>query len=239
MAVGKLLLHCALALSLFSSFSSLAAQESRPTMPQTNTPVPTLVIIGASYAGEWGQPQLSGFEVLNKGVGGEESSSVRARFERDALTPVPHTVLIWGHYNDVVRAPAQRRGEVAQRVRENYRAMVEQARKAGAKVVLVTEITIPIADTWTERAKAQVASLMGKVDYRRSTNTIISAINAWLREYAAQQGIPLLDFERALQSGNGTRRVEYARTDNSHVSVAGYEVLTRYANETLRSAAQH
>ena len=153
---------------------------------------------------------------------------------RDALTPAPQIVLIWGHYNDVVRAPAERRSQVAGRAKENYQAMVQQARNAGAQVVLVTEITMPIPDTWSERLKAQAGRVLGKVDYRRRTNAVITEINDWLRSYASRQGIVLLDFERALASANGTRSVEYTRTDGSHLNAAGYEALTRYSNAALR-----
>jgi lysophospholipase L1-like esterase len=222
-----------LALMLCSSSQTICASEKRAIMSPMDEPVRKLVIIGASYAAEWGQPALPGFEIVNKGVGGEESSAVRARFERDALSLAPQVVLIWGHYNDVVRAPPERRGEVAARTKENYRTMVEQARAAGAQVVLATEITIPIADTWSERAKAQAGWLLGKVDYRRRVNAVIVELNEWLRVYAQQQHIVLLDFERALASSNGTRRVEFTRTDGSHVNAAGYEALTRYSSETL------
>jgi len=220
--------NCLLTLTLFSLGSMAIAQA-----PDKNPPR-TLVIIGASYAKEWEQPMLKGFTVINKGVGGEESSAVLARFQRDALSPVvPDAVLIWGHYNDVVRAPPEKRGQVGARARSNYLAMIDQARKAGARVMLATEITMPIPDTFAEKMKGKIGDLLGKVDYRKRVNASITEVNTWLRQHAAEQGIPLLDFETALASGNGTRRVEYTRTDGSHVSPAGYAALTAYANGVL------
>ena len=60
----------------------------------TNAPS-KMVILGASYAGGWGQPALPGYEIVNRGAGGEETSQMRARFERDVLTQQPSVVLIW------------------------------------------------------------------------------------------------------------------------------------------------
>lgn len=187
-----------------------------------------MVIIGASYVADWGQPKLPGYTITNKGVNGEESSAVRARFERDVLALKPDVVLIWGHYNDIIRAPADKMAATTQKAQENYRWMTEQARAAGIEVILATEITIPVPDTFKENAMAWVAGLLGKQDYRSRKNEQIKVVNVWLREYARAQKIKLMDLEQALDSGNGTRKVEYTREDNSHVSPAGYQAITQY-----------
>ena len=192
-----------------------------------------MVILGASYAAEWETPKLPGYTVTNKGIGGQESSDLRARFERDVIALKPDTVMIWGHYNDIVRASADKMAAAKQKAQNNYRWMTEQARAAGIEVILVTEITIPIPDTLKESAMAWVAGLLGKQDYRSQKNEQIKAVNVWLRDYARSQKIKLLDLETALDSGNGTRKVEYAREDNSHVSPAGYQAITRYVAAQL------
>lgn len=212
------LLACSLA-SAQSVMNSIAAKH--------------MIIIGASYAAEWENPKLPGYTVTNKGIGGQESSDLRARFERDVLALEPNTVMIWGHYNDIVRASADKMAAAKQKAQDNYRWMTEQARAAGIEVILVTEITIPVPDTFKENAMAWVAGLLGKQDYRSKKNEQIKAVNVWLREYARSQNIKLIDLEQALDSGNGTRKVEYTREDNSHVSPAGYQAITRYVAAQL------
>src|SRR5687767_1866048 len=170
-----------------------------------------MVIIGASYAAEWENPKLPGYTVTNKGIGGQESSDLRARFERDVLALKPDVVMIWGHYNDIVRAADDKMAAAKQKAQDNYRWMTEQARAAGIKVILVTEITIPIPDTFKENAMAWIGGLLGKQDYRSKKNEQIKAVNVWLRDYARSQNIKLIDLETALDSGNGTRKVEYTR----------------------------
>jgi lysophospholipase L1-like esterase len=213
---------------------SIAFAQSAMNTSAANQPTAKeLIIIGASYAAEWENPKLPGYTVTNKGIGGQESSDLRARFERDVIALKPDTVMIWGHYNDIVRASAEKMAAAKQKAQDNYRWMTEQARAAGIEVILVTEITIPIPDTLKENAMAWVAGLLGKQDYRSRKNEQIKAVNAWLRDYARAQNIKLLDLEQALDSGNGTRKVEYTREDNSHVSPAGYQAITRYVAAQL------
>ncbi|MFC4313288.1 GDSL-type esterase/lipase family protein [Steroidobacter flavus] len=213
--------------ALLCLFFSLVSSAQAP-MNATASANKHLVIIGASYAAEWENPKLPGYTVTNKGIGGQESSDLLARFDRDVIALKPDTVMIWGHYNDVVRAKPENMAAAKKKAQDNYRSMVEQARAAGIVPILVTELTIPIPDTIKEKLMGLVASVLGKNDYRTQKNTEIKALNVWLRDYAKAQKIQLVDLETALDSGNGTRKVEYTRSDNSHVSPAGYEAITKY-----------
>jgi lysophospholipase L1-like esterase len=231
---GTALLAWSLLCSL--AWAQAAVNATDPAASSTaKPPAKHMVIIGASYVDEWTAPALPGYVVTKKGVGGQESSDLRARFERDVIALKPDVVMIWGHYNDIVRASADKMAAARQKAQDNYRWMTEQARAAGIEVILATEITIPVPDTFKERAIAFVASVSGKQDYRSQKNEQIKAVNAWLRDYARAQKLKLLDLERALESGNGTRKVEYAREDNSHVSPAGYQAITRYVAAQLAS----
>ena len=196
----------------------------------------SLVVIGASYAQGWGQPALEGYRVVNKGVGGEESSQVRARFERDAVALRPDTVLIWGHINDIFRSPRDQLQQAKQRARDNYKAMHAQAQAAGIDVVLATEVTMPVGDTWKDRIMALIGKIRGRENYRVMINGHVKEINQWLRTYAAEHDLKLLDFERVVDSGNGSRRMEFSQPDGSHISVAGYEALTKYTRAELQAA---
>ncbi|WP_161966196.1 GDSL-type esterase/lipase family protein [Steroidobacter cummioxidans] len=188
----------------------------------------SLIITGASYAQEWKTPALPGYTVINMASCGLITSEVRARFERDVIELKPDTVLIWGHSNDVVRSEPQDMTSTKKKAQENYEAMIEQARAAGITPILATDLTIPIPDTMKEKVLSFIGNVRGKTDYRVEKNTEIKALNAWLREYAKTHNVKLLDLERALASGNGTRKVEYTRKDNSHITAAGYEAITKY-----------
>lgn len=212
---------------------SLASPARASVHATLTAPNKYLVIIGASYAEEWHTPPLPGYRVINKGICGQETSDVRARFESDVIALKPDAVLIWGHNNDVLRSSPENMAATKQLAEENYQAMIEQARAAAITPILVTEPTLPIPDTIKEKLLSLIGTVLGKTDYRVQKNTEIKALNSWLRDYARAQNIKLLDLETALDSSNGTRKPEYAREDRSHITPAGYDAITRYVISQL------
>lgn len=54
----------------------------------------TLVIIRASYAQGWEVEEFAGFQVVNVGIGGEESNELLERFSRDVIDRNPAIVVI-------------------------------------------------------------------------------------------------------------------------------------------------
>lgn len=224
-------------ITLFAGLCSMTQASSAPAAPAA--PAPRLVIIGASYAAGWGKPALPGYQVIaNKGVGGEDSSQVAARFARDVVALKPDAVLIWGHINDIHRASPEQMAAVKLRARENYRAMHAQASAAGIDVLLATEITFSVGDGFFDGIMDRIARMRGRQNYRVVVNNHVKEVNAWLRQYAREQNLPLLDLERAVDSGNGSRREEYDDEDGSHVNPEGYAALTRYATQQLRGSTR-
>lgn len=222
-------------LLLLLAFATLIAPaQAQPSAADTMTDTRHLLIIGASYAGEWGQPELPGYRVTNKGVGGEESWQVAERFERDALGEKPDVVLIWGHINDITRTTPDQYASAVERAKDSYRRMLAQARAAGVPVILATEITWTTAVGWRDWHRAAIAWVRGKESYATRINREVKTVNAWLRELAEAEDIPLLDFEQVVDDGRGGRKPEYTRDDGSHVTPAGYAALTEYARTRLQ-----
>ena len=72
------------------------------------------------------------------------------------------------------------------------------------------------------------------MSYQDYVNGHVLKTNRWLRQFAAEEGVLLLDFQPALSDGASRRRKAFAIDDGSHISEAGYQVLTKYANEVLK-----
>jgi lysophospholipase L1-like esterase len=194
----------------------------------------TLVILGASYAGSWGTPPLPGYRVVNRGVGGEQTGGMHARFERDVVAARPSAVLIWGHINnitqaDIVGASPERIEAVKKAAREDYLAMLKAARAAGIEVMLATEIPMAGPAGLVNQARGLVGRLMGKQSYADQVNAQVRDLNTFVRQLAAREKLRLLDFEKVFAPEGGTRIEEYAQPDRSHVTPAGYQALTKYA----------
>lgn len=215
---------------LVAAFFALTAGAAvnADTAPASNR----LVILGASYAGSWGTPPLPGFVVVNRGVGGEQTGGMRARFQSDVLAAQPKAVLIWGHINNITQTgfgDAAKLAAVKKAAQDDYLWMLQQARAAGIDVILATEIPLAEPTGFVNSAVAFINGLRGKQSYATQVNREVRELNAFVRQLAAREKLVLLDFEKVFAPEGGARKPEYAQEDRSHVTPAGYQALTRYA----------
>jgi lysophospholipase L1-like esterase len=204
---------------------ALPASHAAQTPPVSMEPV--FVITGASYAADWKTPPLPGYDVINRGRNGDVTQQMLARFDAEVLAAKPQLVLIWGHINNHHRAGDEPFSTVKQRIQADYREMVARARRQGAAVVLATEVTLSKQAGFGNGVARLLGSLRGKEGYRERINRQVRELNVWLRTFATAENLPLLDFERVFDDGNGYRRGDYTSEDGSHISAAGYLALSR------------
>ncbi len=217
-------------LLLLSSYTTAASGGAvTPTEPQA----PVLLITGASYAADWQQPTLPGFRTLNKGIGGQETNQVQARFRADLEATRPAVVLIWGLVNNISRAPEGGVEAAKKRAESDYAAMIAEARAQGVEVIVATEVIMGPPSSWGDRLSTFINDLRGKESYRAWVNRHVREANAVLRAQAGKAGITVFDFEKALDAGDGYRRGEFTQEDGSHLTPAAYAELTRFTAAQL------
>jgi lysophospholipase L1-like esterase len=193
----------------------------------------TIVVLGASYARGWPVHELAGRRVVNKGVGGEQSGEMLARFDRDVAALKPTVVILWGFINDVHRSPPGEIEAALARIRANIVEMVRRARESGIRPILATEVTIRPPAGLANAVAGWIARLRGKRSYAEGVNEHVLATNRWMREFAKAEGIAVLDFQPELAEASGMRAQGYAVDDGSHLSPAAYARLSERAEETL------
>ena len=192
-----------------------------------------LVIIGASYARGWTDFSPANFTVVNKGVNGEQSSEMLARFRKDVIDERPEVVIIWGFINDIFRSSREGIEPTLVRTRKSITEMVDLARANGIKPVIATEVTIRGRSGIKETIASWIGRIKGGEGYQDYVNRHVLRTNQWIREYALEQRIPLLDFQPLLSDREGRRKPEYAKEDGSHLSAKAYSRLSQYAGEKL------
>ena len=196
-------------------------------------PPKKLVILGASYAASWGAPTLPGYVVVNRGVGGQQTKDMNARFQRDVVATRPDAVLIWGHINNITQSDVRNLTPegieaVKAGARADYVSMLKQARAAGIDVMLATEVPMAEAIGPMDHARALLGRLRGKPSYRAIVNAEVRDLNLFVRQLAAHENLRVLDFEKVFAPDGGAREPEYATDDHSHITKAGYQALTAY-----------
>jgi len=192
-----------------------------------------IVLIGASYARGWNISEIAGLKVINKGVNGNQSFEMLTRFQKDVIAAKPRAVIIWGFINDIFRSRREDIQETLEKIKENYKKMAKMSRDHGITPVIATEITIRPKDTWKETLSGWLGGILGKESYQTYVNKNVLAVNQWIKAFAGEEGIFLLDFQPALSNVKGVRKKEFATPDGSHISQKGYEKMTEYVNEKL------
>ncbi|MCU7848472.1 MAG: hypothetical protein KZQ89_10800 [Candidatus Thiodiazotropha sp. (ex Lucinoma kastoroae)] len=221
--------------SLFFLFSTTTyANNIITTKGNKKSGTPHVVLMGASYLKGWTLDKIDCLAVVNKGVSGETSAQVRERFEVDALTAKPKAVIIWGHINDFSNAPKDKERQTRKTAIENLKNMLDTAKQQGVIPVVATEITLGVpADI-----KSKIMHFLGKIRGKRSHQQYISsnvlAVNEWIRSYAKDQGISVLDIEKLMTNEEGNRKVGYFKEDLSHITDQAYRDLHTFALPLLQ-----
>ena len=151
------------------------------------------------------------WQVLNRGINGERSDQIRARFARDAAQAKPAVVVIIAGVNDVYQ------GRSAKSVERELDAMYTAAR--AAKIVVVAGTIIPF----------NVASA--------DQNARMRAVNDWIRAYAAahEASVVFCDTRAAVAAPGQPDRL-VSSPDDLHPSPAGYKLMAAALDPAIKLA---
>ena len=136
------------------------------------------------------------WEVMNRGVNGERSDQIRARFARDVLAREPSAVVIIAGVNDIYQ------GHSARAVIAQLRAMYDSA--AQARIPVVAGSIIPFNTATADQ------------------NSRMTEVNAWIERHALTGGnIAFADTRRAVARPDNLDLLNDS-PDELHPSPAGY-----------------
>lgn len=164
-------------------------------------------------------------EVVNAGVGGNTTVMARQRFERDVLAHHPSAIVIQFGINDsavdVWKDPPVSEPRVSlEDYRENLRFFVNEGRKHGSEVILMT----PNALRWTPKLR----NLYGKSPYdledENGLNNVLEGYAQAVREVAYEKGVPLVDVFAAYAEQPGPSQ-DALLSDGMHPNSKGHQLV--------------
>ncbi len=219
--------------SLAASGSALA-QEKKTLDKSTRAPtVMKVELLGASIGRQWRLDEFAQrtnrheFKLSAR----QEYDFDKGRLLREVLAEKdrPDAVII-------KECAAYFPGDVAK-----YQTMTDswvvELRKAGIRPVLAT--SSPVTErlpTWTY-AKQLIKRYILRRDYVDNDKRLrdVWTYNDFVRRYAAENKIPLLDIERAVRISDQNRalRPEFTSGDGLHLNATAYQALDRALEETL------
>ena len=151
------------------------------------------------------------WQVLNRGVNGERSDQIRARFARDAAQARPTLVVIIAGVNDIYQ------GRSAESVERELEAMYDAARAAKITVVAGTIIPFNVATA--------------------DQNARMHAVNDWIRGYAARHDDRVVFCDtRAATAAPGQPDRLVSSPDDLHPSPDGYKRMAEALDPAIKTA---
>ncbi|THD61274.1 GDSL-type esterase/lipase family protein [Phenylobacterium sp.] len=180
-------------------------------------PRPAVVFMGDSITENWRHLDPAFFTQgrVGRGVSGQTTPQMVARFYQDVVALRPRVVHIMAGTNDI----AGNTGPTSEEAFENnIAAMVDLARVNGIAVVLAS---IPPTDRFSWRPALK-------------PGPEVVALNKWLAAYAQRRGLVFVDYTPVLATPTGAMRPELTG-DGVHPKKAGYDLIEPLA---LRAIAQ-
>ena len=146
--------------------------------------------------------------VLNRGVNGQRSDEVLARFQRDVLSESPNYVVILAGVNDVYE------GTLLESIKTHLLAMYEKATAARIRTVTATVLPYNTAS----------ASELGA----------IRDLNSWIADTANRLELLFCDTNRAVRDPRNQNRL-LSSPDGLHPDVSDYRKMGEALAETIDS----
>jgi len=200
------------------------AQLGRYAAEDAALPLPApgqqrVVFLGDSITDSWGRSVGSFFPgkpYVNRGISGQTTLQMLVRFEQDVVHLHPVVMVILAGTNDVAGNTGP---ETPTMIEDNFRAMTDVARRNGIRVVLAS-ITPAARYPW----RPDVESVPE-----------IRELNAWLKQYAAEQNLVYLDYYSAMADADGAMKPGLS-SDGVHPTEAGYAVMAPLAEAAIAQA---
>ncbi len=158
----------------------------------------------------WLMQRHPGWTVLNRGVNGERTDQIAARFDRDVMAATPAVVVIIAGVNDVYQ------GRPVSHVTAQLRAMYDRALAAGIPVVAGTIVPY---NTATDEQNAKMRE-----------------INAWIVSEGRRDSRIRVADTRAAAAAPGQPDRLAGSPDGLHPDVAGYRKMADALSPLLVAA---
>lgn len=177
-----------------------------------------VVFLGNSITELWkaADPDLFTGGIVDRGISGQTSGQTLIRFMPDVVALHPKAVHIVMGTNDVAGNNGPTRAEDLQ---NNIRAMVAIAKANHIRVIL------------------GAITPAGVIPWRNSIHPTeqIKALNAWMKAYAAQEGLIYVDYWSALAGPDGAMKPGISR-DGVHPMRSGYALMKPLALAAIKQA---
>ena len=189
----------------------------KPPAPDENR----VVFFGDSITDIWKlEDYFPGKPYLNRGIGGQTTPQMLVRFRQDVIALHPKVVVVLAGTNDIAGNTGPMRLED---IEADYSSLAELAR--ANRIAVVFSSVLPVHNY---TSKSQDFFL------QRSPEKIL-ALNRWLQDYCAANGLVYLDYFSPMVDDKGLLKRDLAE-DGLHPNPAGYKIMAPLAGAAISKA---
>src|SRR5579871_4739159 len=180
-----------------------------------------VVFLGDSITDYWRLADyFAGKPYINRGIDGQSTPQMLVRFRQDVILLHPKVLVVLAGTNDIAGVTGRTRNEDLE---ANYASMAELARLHHIRVVFASLLPV---NNYSEDAKESFAL--------RPRQRIV-ALNSWLKDYCARNGLVYLDYFSAMVDAKGMLRKELS-DEGLHPNAAGYKIMAPLAEKAIAKA---
>ena len=180
-----------------------------------------VVFVGDSITDYWKLPDyFPGKPYINRGIDGQTTPEMLVRFRQDVIALRPKVVVVLAGTNDIAGVTGRTLNED---IEANYATMAELAHAHGIRMVFASVLPV---HNYTHDAEESFAL--------RPRDRIL-ALNQWLKDYCAKNGLVYLDYFSALVDERGMLKRALA-DDGVHPTDAGYKIMASLAEKAITKA---
>ncbi len=176
-----------------------------------------VVFMGDSITESWTlADSFPGKGYVNRGISGQTTSQMLVRFRQDVIGLQAKVVVILAGTNDI----AENTGPISvEGIEGNMASMVDLAKRNGIRVVLASVLPVQQYPWRPEIAPVEK----------------IRALNDWMKDYAAKEGLIYLDYFSATVNEKLGMKAELSE-DGVHPNKPGYAVMAPLAEKAIAAA---
>jgi lysophospholipase L1-like esterase len=180
-----------------------------------------VVFLGDSITDMWKlEDSFPGKPYINRGIDGQSTPQMLVRFRQDVIDLHPAVLVVLAGTNDVAGVTGRTRNED---IEANYASMAELARLHHIRVIFASLLPV---NNYTEDAKES---------YALRPRERILALNVWLKNYCAQNGLVYLDYFSAMVDDKGMLKRDLS-DEGLHPNAAGYKIMAPLAENAIAKA---
>jgi lysophospholipase L1-like esterase len=182
-----------------------------------------VIYFGDSITDSWPLDQyFPGKGYINRGISGQTTSQMLVRFRQDVIALRPAVVVVLAGTNDI----AGNTGPISiADIESNYATLAELA--SVHRIRLVFSSVMPVHDY----------TPLSQNFFAQRDPAKVLALNAWLRQYCAQNGLIYLDYFSAMVDAHGLLQQGLSE-DGLHPNSAGFHIMAPLAQAAVDKALQ-